>query len=385
MVRTHIVVGGGSSGLALTKKLLEEDNVILIERGDVDQGEAPRPNPSFMEKIFNIYPQLSIWCYRAFALETTSREFTKPQKCLADRQICYAQGYGLGGSGGVNAMIYTLGNSLVYDQQWPKEWNAKRVEGSLRTTLGVEHSPSVVHTSGNMESIFGTHDELQHIASQYVYFMDRNAFVPSYYTTIHKHGTSRINQAHKSLTPSKQNKGKLTVISNCSVLEAQFYGNTATGLLVSRRVPAVHGHRWEKQTVTPSHGGEIILCAGAFESPRVLLASGLRRAESSTANTPYTPYTPFTSHSLSFSDADSPLTPLSPLPNLVDIGQNLQDHCVLPYMMLGNWYRSWRIFHAKGTPHYAGKEAYPLNGIHGWINLAADGSVWDKNSNSPPW
>lgn len=262
-----------------------------------------------------------------------------------------------------------------------------RVNSALRVSNGADHSPSVVHTSGNFEAIFGTKEELQHITSQYVHVMDNNGFVPSYYTTIHKHGTSRINQAHKSLAPSKQSKGKLTVLPHCSVLQVQFHGSTATGLQVSRRLRAVHGHRWERQTVAPSSGGEIILCAGALESPRILLASGLRRVDStSTAGTPHTPCTPRTSHSLSLSsDSDSPPTPLSPLPNLLDIGQNLQDHCVLPYMMLGNWYRDWRIFHAKSTPHYAGREAYPLNGIHGWINLAADGSVWSEASDAPPW
>jgi hypothetical protein len=57
---------------------------------------------------------------------------------------------------------------------------------------------------------------------------------------------------------------------------------------------------------------------------------------------------------------------------------------VLPYMLLSNWYDGWRLFHKEGTPGYAGKPAYPLNGIHGWVNLTADGTVWSEQCEAPP-
>jgi GMC oxidoreductase len=60
------------------------------------------------------------------------------------------------------------------------------------------------------------------------------------------------------------------------------------------------------QTIRPLGGGEIILCAGAFESPRILLSSGLGERTKDTI----------------------PATPVLPV-TLRGIGRNLQDHTIL--------------------------------------------------------
>jgi GMC oxidoreductase len=69
------------------------------------------------------------------------------------------------------------------------------------------------------------------------------------------------------------------------------------------------------QTIRPLGGGEIILCAGAFESPRILLSSGLGERTKDTI----------------------PATPVLPV-TLRGIGRNLQDHTMLPIMFVGNWW-----------------------------------------------
>lgn len=354
----------------------------------MDQEETREVKPSLTEQLFNIYPQAVVWCYRAFALSSTARIFTEKQSRLLNRQVCYAQGFGLGGSGGVNAMIYTLGSSLVYDKQWAKEWGSDRITDLLNNLLKY-YSPTPVSTSGNAERIIRAacgDSAAAHIKAATV--MDNKSVVTDYYTSIHKHGTDRINQAHLCLTAERGCKGKLTVLSNCSVLKVQFDGNIATSLLVSRKFPTAHGYRWEQQSISPLDGGEIILCAGAFESPRILLASGLSAREVETEHQPtdehFSASCPCTNTTEKLKHASAPPSAQQSIPNLVDIGRNLQDHCVIPYMLLGNWYSRWRHLHKVDTPYYAGKPAYPLNGVHGWVNLCEDGSVWSESADEPP-
>ena len=391
MPRLHVVVGGGSSGIALARKLLEDDDVILIERGEIAQEQSPGPIPTLFERMMNIYPSMYVWCHRAFVDQSSLRAYTEPQRFLDGRQLCYAQGYGRGGSGGINAMIYTLGNELVYDKMWPKEWNYERIYGSLCNLLQ-HYSPSIVNTSGNVANILRSSHKIDTRDDNTASVIDNKSVVTSYYTTIHSSGTDRINQSSALLSPSKNNgsKGKLTIVPHCSVLKIQFEGNTATSLLVSRRVSKPTGDSFEREVIRPERGGEIVLCAGAFESPRILLASGLGRPSLDTnagsdVSTDLNREDRPCGVSTAQADETSP-SPASPslLPSLVDIGLNLQDHCVLPYMLLGNWHSHWRTFHAQHIPHYANRPAYPLNGIHGWVNLNADGTVWSEGAASPP-
>ena len=105
---THVIVGGGISGLILTRKLLDAGNdVILIERGSDEEHSSRQQDPiQWPAAAFDEYSTLTI-----------------PQKILGNRQIRYCQGNGIGGGSRINAMILTGGHAAVYDNYWPKSWN----------------------------------------------------------------------------------------------------------------------------------------------------------------------------------------------------------------------------------------------------------------------
>jgi choline dehydrogenase len=122
--KCHIVVGGGSSGIILCHKLLERDNVILIERG-----------PSILESLqshrcFKVLADPSLW-YSSRQTNAAVLRTTIPQKHLNGQKILYQQGYGLGGTSNVNAMILTGGHRSVYDLHWPKSWNSDLIDRYL--------------------------------------------------------------------------------------------------------------------------------------------------------------------------------------------------------------------------------------------------------------
>lgn len=378
MSRTHVVIGGGSSGLALAKRLLEKDNVILLERGAVELSVTPVPPATNLEKLLNIFPMISIWCYRSFVSHLSLRPLIEEQRNLMGRQIAYAQGFGGGGSGGVNAMIFTLGNTLVYDQQWPKTWSADRLLRSLERILKY-YTPHIAQSSGNLEMIIRAKDMPSDQQKAFpASITDNKGSAPSYYTSINESGTGRINQAFHCLKIQAEGaQGKLTVLSDCQVQKVSFADREAQYVFVRQQVDGVE----VEKHISPENGGEIVLCAGVFESPRILMCSGLKRVNSHPGVSASTEYDSSKDANDSSASSDGAV---SSLPNLPDIGENLQDHIVVPYMLIGNWYANWKHVHSLNTPVYGGKPAFPLNGVHGWVNLTKEGDVWSAACTEPP-
>lgn len=122
-----------------------------------------------------------------------------------------------------------------------------------------------------------------------------------------------------------------------------------------------------EKVIRPSGGGEIILCAGAFESPRILLSSGLGgRGESSPEVLGSLKKTHLNANSaeakgkggvsvgnsrvgsvLPDSTAPSTAETLQKLPPVLPVtlrglGRNLQDHTLLSIKCAGNWWATSR-------------------------------------------
>jgi hypothetical protein len=356
MRKTHIVIGGGTSGLMLCNTLLERDDVILIENGDSNELKCGFFS-KFICEVLNVYSQFDIWSYRAF-IQTfrTSTYSTANQNALRNREMIYVQGRGFGGSSNVNAMIWTPGCASVFDNRWSKAWSSKIISVALSKVFSFAQ-PITISTSGIMKLLIcGSFELSKESLTSADLWEDSHPIHCNYFSTTETDGLHRVNLAKLVLSESNLNSkiGRLTILRNTAASNIAFDVNNKAEAVITKQV--LNKNDFSSERVTPLNGGEIILCAGVFESPRILIRSGLLRSARAVLS------------------IESPA--VNALPDLADIGLDMQDHIVLPLMFLGNWYSDWSILHSPAASDgYCGKPRYPLNGVHGWVNLDAQGRV----------
>jgi choline dehydrogenase len=109
----YIVVGGGSAGCVLAARLSEdrEVNVVLLEAGDDERKYTRIPMPLAWRDAFRD-PDLS-WGFK-----------TEPEPFADGRSIPAPRGKVLGGSNSVNGMMYMRGHPRDYD-----DWEARGLPG----------------------------------------------------------------------------------------------------------------------------------------------------------------------------------------------------------------------------------------------------------------
>lgn len=111
----YIVVGGGTAGLTIARRLAENNSVAVIEAGsfyELDNGnltEIPADASYYLGKDPSIQNPLIDW-----------RQKTTPQSGFAGASVYYPQGTTLGGSSTRNFMWYQRGSAGSY-QKWADE------------------------------------------------------------------------------------------------------------------------------------------------------------------------------------------------------------------------------------------------------------------------
>ena len=261
----YIIVGAGSSGATLAHRLAKQPGirVLILEAGPSDASlkiKVPLGYGSlFYDEKFN-------WKY------TTESE---PE--LFGRKVYWPRGKVLGGSSAINAMVYVRGHPNDYAEwsQVAPDWGWSNVlpyfkrmerwsgpESSLRGTTGNINVSSMENSAHWL-----TKKYLE--AGQQLGFMYNDDYngekmegVSVYQTTTFK--GQRVSAATAYLSNGKRPKN-IKVETNAHVKEILFDGPRAIGI------------RYQKgQTqFTAFTIGEIILSAGALNSPHLMMLSGL--------------------------------------------------------------------------------------------------------------
>jgi choline dehydrogenase len=279
----YIIVGGGSAGSALAARLSEDPTtrVLVLEAGRSDWSWDPFIHmPAAL--TFPSGNPLYDWRYES-----------EPEPNLNGRRIAHARGKVLGGSSSINGMIFQRGNPLDYER-WAADpgmsaWDYahclpyfKRMENCLaapgtpdeefRGTAG----PLVLERGPATNPLFGAFFEAVQQAG-YPLTTDVNGYRQEGFAAFDRNisGGRRLSAARAYLHPAMSRRN-LRVVTNAQATRILFDGTRATGVeFVVRLAGPVAG-----VTSSPrrAHGGEVIVCGGAFNSPQLLELSGVGNA-----------------------------------------------------------------------------------------------------------
>lgn len=290
----YIVIGAGSAGCVLANRLTEnsQTTVLLLEAG----------NPDTKPEI-----QIPSECLSLLGSEVDWGYFSEPEPYLNDRKMFCSRGKVLGGSSSINFMMYVRGNPDDYDR-WQKLGNPgwsyqdllpyfKKSEHQQRGAdayHGVDGALSI--TDIQTPAVVSQRFVAACVAMGYPHNPDFNAMQQQgaglYQLTV-KDG-KRHSAAAAFLLPILQ-RPNLTVTTGALVTRLLFEGTRTVG------VEYLHEGMLHQAGVNQ----EVILSAGAFDSPKLLTLSGIGDAEY-------------------LKSLEIPV-----VADLPGVGQNLQDHLLV--------------------------------------------------------
>ena len=260
-----LIVGAGSAGCVLAARLSEDPalRVGLIEAGPPDKS-------------------VLIHCPAGLALlaQTGAANWgfeTEPQPGLNGRRGYQPRGKVLGGSSSVNAMIYARGHRADYDA-WAAEgnpgWSFDEVLPWFKHAEHNERGADAFHGTGgplnvaDLRSDATWRERFTQAGVQAGYprnpdfnGAEQEGFGP--YQVTHRNG-ERFSAAKAYLTP-QLSRPNLQVLTGAQVLRVRFEGGRAVGVDV----------RMGGAERTLKARREVILSAGALQSPQLLMLSGV--------------------------------------------------------------------------------------------------------------
>lgn len=258
-----IIVGAGAAGCVIARRLIDhtQARVLLVEAGTPYRPAIHNP------------PLPSMRLGRRYSWGQPS----VPQERLKNRQIEWPMGKVIGGSSTVNAMIAYLGHPLNYDS-WEESgnpgWSAQALAPYFQKAFGFAPGDSFCEAhEGTMglslpryQSEFSAafleaceQSGLQ-LESPLLGFQSQRC---GYYPVMQRNG-ERFESARAYLLPTIRHP-RLKTKTSAHVLRVLMKGQKAVGIETIE-----HGVRKQYHASTG-----VVLCAGAFQTPRILQCSGL--------------------------------------------------------------------------------------------------------------
>lgn len=262
----YIIVGGGSSGCVMASRLSEDPNVrvLMIESGRKDTNKWIHIPATFFKVIEE---GTDVVTYMG-----------EPSEHLNNRSAIIPQGHVLGGGSSINAMVYIRGQSQDYDnwsQAGVRGWSYEDVlpafrdlESNMRLSGAFHGGEGELSVS---EKAYGHPLSWAFIrAAQEVgipYNEDFNGAKQEgvgFYQCTTKNG--RRWSAAQAFLRKAEGRSNLKILTERRVAKVDFDGKRASGITLE------DGSQYGCKS-------EVVMCAGAIETPRLLQLSGIGNGE----------------------------------------------------------------------------------------------------------
>ncbi|KDN27141.1 glucose-methanol-choline oxidoreductase [Vibrio fortis] len=260
-----IIVGGGSAGCVLASRLSEDPNVevCLLEAGGKDNSPL-------------IHTPIGVAAIMPTKIHNWGFE-TVPQPGLNGRKGYQPRGKTLGGSSSINAMMYARGHKYDYDL-WQElgnaGWSYHDCLPYFKKAENNEQHCDDYHGQGGPLNVANLRSPSQMI-ERYLDACEsigvpRNPDINgaeqfgAMATQVTQLNGERCSAAKAYLTPNLERKN-LTVVTNATVHKVLFEEKTAVGIEYGTK----------GQSFQIGARKEVVLSAGAFGSPQILMLSGV--------------------------------------------------------------------------------------------------------------
>jgi choline dehydrogenase len=288
-----VIIGAGSAGSALAFRLSESGKytVLVLEAGGSD---------------LNFWIQMPIGYGKAFYDARINWKYTaEPDAGLGGRQTYWPRGKVMGGSSSINAMVYVRGQPKDFED-WQtagaKGWGWKDVAPIFKRMENWSEGGDDIRGAGGPLHVQNIDDDVHPMCQTFLQAARETQIETTedyngakfegaaiYQITTHK--GRRASTARCYLRPAMK-RTNMHLITRAHVTGITFEGKRATGVTYQRN--------GKPETVLA--GREVILSAGAINSPQILQLAGIG------------PAAELKSHGI---------TPIIDAPN---VGKNLQDH-----------------------------------------------------------